>query len=226
MADGLMFRYETHFHTKESSPCGNVPAAEAVRLYAEKGYQGIVITDHYYPERFRDAKEHGLDHSQAIDLFLEGYRQALAAGKRFGIQVLLGMEIRFLSQPDDFLIYGFEEKNLYEMEGLSELSKAEFRRLATKEGILIVQAHPFRPGMTPHGKDFIDGMEVFNGNARHLSDNPRALAYAKAIGAFTLSGSDFHEYEDLGRGGIVLEQQPKDIKEFCRLLIGNRYDLL
>lgn len=218
-----MFRYETHFHTKESSHCGNVPASEAVRLYAEKGYHGIVVTDHYYPEFFSDAEHEGLNHAQAIDRFLTGYHRAKTAGEQAGIQILLGMELRFLSQPDDFLIYGLEEKFLYEREGLALLSKMEFRRIADEEGLMIVQAHPFRPGMTPHGKEFIDGIEVFNGNARHSSDNPRALAFAKNLGVHTMSGSDFHEYEDVGRGGILMEKKVKDIHEFRQLILEGNY---
>ena len=39
------YLYETHLHTKESSKCGLVPAAEMVRKYRNAGYTGIVITD-------------------------------------------------------------------------------------------------------------------------------------------------------------------------------------
>ena len=31
-----MYRYETHFHTALVSPCGNVPADEAVRAFHEQ----------------------------------------------------------------------------------------------------------------------------------------------------------------------------------------------
>ena len=37
------YRYDTHVHTCEVSPCGKVPAEEMVRLYREAGYQGIII---------------------------------------------------------------------------------------------------------------------------------------------------------------------------------------
>ena len=42
------FLLDMHMHTKETSSCGEVPAAEVGRLYKEAGYQGIMITDHYH----------------------------------------------------------------------------------------------------------------------------------------------------------------------------------
>jgi len=42
-----IYKYDTHVHTKEVSPCGKVPAIEVVKLYKDAGYHGIVITDHY-----------------------------------------------------------------------------------------------------------------------------------------------------------------------------------
>ena len=43
----MEYLLETHFHTKETSPCAQVSAAESVPAYREKGYSGIVVTDHY-----------------------------------------------------------------------------------------------------------------------------------------------------------------------------------
>ena len=42
-----MFRFDTHVHTDETSHCGKVPGEEMVKLYAEAGYSGFVMTDHY-----------------------------------------------------------------------------------------------------------------------------------------------------------------------------------
>jgi hypothetical protein len=42
------YKYETHFHTDETSPCGKVPAVTGVRLYHQAGYSGIIVTDHYF----------------------------------------------------------------------------------------------------------------------------------------------------------------------------------
>ena len=41
-----------------------------------------------------------------------------------------------------------------------------------------------------------------------------------------ISGSDFHEYEDLGRGGIAVEKMPSKISELTGLLKSGNYKLI
>lgn len=38
---------EMHLHTKETSNCGKMPAAETVESYISLGYNTIVVTDHF-----------------------------------------------------------------------------------------------------------------------------------------------------------------------------------
>lgn len=47
-----LYHYDLHVHTSNVSPCAHVQAEEVVRLYAQAGYTGIVITDHYYDRFF------------------------------------------------------------------------------------------------------------------------------------------------------------------------------
>ncbi len=54
------FLLDMHMHTKETSSCGEVPAAEGVRLYKEAGYQGIMITDHYHKQYFDSLGDIGM----------------------------------------------------------------------------------------------------------------------------------------------------------------------
>ena len=48
-----LYYYDLHVHTSNVSPCAHVKAEEVVRLYAQAGYKGIVITDHYSEKYFR-----------------------------------------------------------------------------------------------------------------------------------------------------------------------------
>ena len=73
-----MYRYETHFHTALVSPCGNVPADEAVRAFHEQGYAGITVTDHYYDGLFENLAS-GSSWEDKLSWWLSGWRQALAA---------------------------------------------------------------------------------------------------------------------------------------------------
>ena len=48
----MSYKYELHCHTSMVSQCGRVEPEEIVKLYKEKGYSGIVITEHYSPLTF------------------------------------------------------------------------------------------------------------------------------------------------------------------------------
>jgi histidinol phosphatase-like PHP family hydrolase len=52
---------------------------------------------------------------------------------------------------------------------------------------------------------------VFNGNPRHNSQNPLALQYARQHGLLMSSGSDAHQVEDVGRGGLRTEKRITDL---------------
>ena len=43
-----MFRYETHLHTAEGSGCASASGAEQARRYKALGYDGIIVTDHFF----------------------------------------------------------------------------------------------------------------------------------------------------------------------------------
>lgn len=206
MADQIpnTYKYETHFHTLETSPCGRVPARQAVRLYKKAGYKGIIVTDHYFRGFFDMQLWRSYD--RKIDKYLKGYKLALAEGSKLGIDIHLGMEIRFEENFNDYLVYGIDEEFLREHENLYTLTLKQFRELTCGRGIVIVQAHPFRPGLVPAPPSLINGIEVYNGNPRHDSSNHLALKYAQENNLIELSGSDFHQPQDVARGGIMTDE--------------------
>jgi len=198
-------KYETHFHTSETSPCGKVPAAEGVKMYSEAGFTGIVVTDHYCRSFFD--RQLGSSWENRMDAFLRGYRHALEAGSKMGIDIHLGMELRFDENLNDYLVYGFDEDFLFKNSELYKLGLKKFRELTAGTGIVTVQAHPFRPGMIPADPKLINGIEVYNGNPRHDSANCLAHSYASENGLLMISGSDFHRPEDVARGGILIKDR-------------------
>lgn len=199
------YKYETHFHTDETSFCGKVPAATGVRLYHQAGYTGIIVTDHYF-RGFFDIHPFS-KWERKIDLFLNGYRNALEEGLRLGMDIQLGMELRFDENFNDYLVCGFDEDFLLTNRKLYRLGLEGFRRLTAGSGIAIVQAHPFRFGMTLAPPELIDGIEVYNGNPRHDSKNHLALEHAESNNLKMVSGSDFHRIGDEARGGIIVEER-------------------
>ena len=212
------FRYkmDLHVHTEEVSRCGNVGAAEVVARYRLAGYQGLVITDHYYKMYFDKLGD--LSWEEKMKCFLTGYHVAKEAGEKLGMTILLGMEIKFDEDPNDYLVYGFDEGFLIEHPYLNELSVEEFVVFARKYQLMIVQAHPFRKGMTQQFTPLLDGVEIYNGNRRHQSRNHMAKELQVALGLLGISGSDFHETEDLALGGVAFQKKITDMHQLIDTL--------
>ncbi len=218
------YRYDTHVHTAEVSPCGHLYAEQVIGLYKNAGYAGIIITDHYYTAT---VDRPDLSWQESADHYLSGYRKAIEAGRREGLDVLLGMELRFDNSNEDYLVFGLDEEFIYEHPYLNRYTLETFRRLTEQEDILIFQAHPFRKGLTPADPGLLDGIEAFNGNPRHDSCNDKAYSYGLSNGLLLLSGSDAHRVEDIGRCGVGITERLHSIQEFVSWIkSGNPMDLI
>lgn len=221
MEKGKNNKIELHFHTMESSRCGRVAAQAGVQAYGEAGYAGIVVTDHFSQDHLR--KE--VSWKETVDHFLEGFRIAEQAGERNGIRVYLGMEIRFPENQNDYLAFGLDKSLLYENPWLTETDIADFYKWSREHGLFIVQAHPYRKGCAPARPEYLDGVEVYNGNVRHDSRNQDALLWAEREGLIQTVGSDFHREEDLSGRGILVEELPMDEKELAAVLRDRKFEL-
>ena len=217
------FRIDLHVHTRESSFCGRTEGRLVAQLYKKAGYDGIVITDHYNRGFFRRFPP-SVPWPARVDHFLQGYRGAREEGEKIGLTVLLGIELKFIDSPREFLVYGIDETFLKKYPELYKMGIAEFRRFSKQLSdpeILTYQAHPFRPGLTPAPLTLIDGIEVYNGNPRQNSNNQLALAFARQNNLRMIAGSDFHRFPDLARGGLILPEAVADSRALVRVLKQN-----
>jgi len=219
-----MFKYDTHVHTSETSHCGVITAKETVDHYTDAGYNGICITDHYYKSYFEDMND--ISWEEKINIYLKGYKNACVEAEKSSLNIFLGMEITFPNSPNDYLVFGVTEEFLIENPELYNYSISDFREITKKYGMLIYQAHPFRPYITPQLPMFLDGIEVYNGNPRHNSRNELAYKYAVDNNLKMSSGSDSHQTEDVGRGGFITETAIKTNKEFVNLLNSKPVELI
>lgn len=217
------YRFETHCHTKETSPCSTLPAEELVRLYQEAGYDGMVITDHFTAGLEGGNPE--ITWQAVIERFLTGFRAAEQAGKQLGITVFLGAEIRFPHNGNDYLVFGLTEKLLKENEWLYRMELPAFYRFAEEHGLLVVQAHPFRTMCTPADPQYLHGMEVHNGHKGHENHNEQAQALAEAHGLIPTAGSDCHYPEMVGTAAVCFKKQPQSIQDIVTLLKNGEYRL-
>ena len=213
----MSYLYETHLHTSETSSCGKVSADDLVDIYKKGGYSGIVVTDHFTSNSFDIA-----DWPAKIDLYLKGYRAAKAHEDE-NFKVLLGMELRFAENSNDYLLYGITEDFLYHTPDFNKLDLPSFRAIAQEHGVLIIQAHPFRNRITIVDPKQLDGIEIYNGNRRHENRNSIAKMWSQLHRLRQLSGSDFHQLMDSCLGGIFTETPIADEKELAETIRAGRY---
>lgn len=213
----MEYKYEMHCHTGCVSRCGRVAPEEIVKLYKDKGYSGIVVTDHYSPMTF----DRNWCPQKQIDFYLSGYRRMkAAAGNDF--TVLLGMELRHYFTANDYLVYGIDEDFLYKGGNLMKPWEKSIYNMAHKKGFLVYQAHPFRTGIRRCDLEYIDGVEVYNGKTDKAL-NEKAYEWAKQNNKLMVSGSDFHTKKNLARGGIITNEVINNNDDLLRILKSNNF---
>lgn len=213
----MCFLTEMHFHTAESSVCAQVPVSEALPFYKEYGYKTIVITDHmarWYVE------------NRSTEHFLLGYRSALEAAEKYDINILLGMELNIDSMPNDYLLYGMTEELVLSNPDLPSLTESEVKEFADKNGLLVIQAHPFRSWCYPGEAKNLHGVEVYNGNTDWYSpeQSEKALRFAEEYNLIKTAGTDFHKFYHTPGTGLVFPEEIKDSGTLISFLKDGNYD--
>ncbi len=213
------YRTELHAHTSPVSTCADFSPEEVVKKYAELGLDSVAITNHYtYDYRVsRFTEEPGA--KLFAKWFLKDFLDAKKAGEKYGINVILGAEIRFEENHNDYLVYGIDQNILEEIYDALPKGIAEFKKNEAFKDVLIIQAHPYRNGMTDIDSSFIDGMEIFNMHTGHNGRNAKTIERAKAdkIKVLTI-GSDYHHEGGAGIGVIRTKKPIKDTFELVKVL--------
>ncbi|MCL2378261.1 MAG: PHP domain-containing protein [Defluviitaleaceae bacterium] len=215
------YKFDPHTHTAESSLCSAISAVELVEGYHAAGFGGIAITDHiheYYLSGFNDW-------DSCIDYLLRGYKLAKARGDELGMDVILGVEIRFTTGGySDYLLYGLDEDFLRKNPNMHRLSPQKFFK-RHRDNLLIIQAHPFR-GVGMPDISCVHGVEVYNGNPRHKNRNNKTRKLCdNHPKLYTISASDTHEFGDIGSGWMEFDRPVTDSYQFRKLVMGREYAL-
>lgn len=218
----MKYKYELHCHTSPVSACSRFEVHSMVDTYIEKGYDGIVITNHINPQTF--ANQNTSRWKDLIKYYLSDYNEAVAyaAGR---LTVLLGLEVRFIENNNDYLVYGIDEKFLLKHEHMMHIGHKEFSKLVRKSGFLFFQAHPFRNGMTVTKPELLDGIEICNAHPRHNSRNEIAELWQKKHNLLCSGGSDAHEPGDVS-GGIYTDIEIKDNKTLVEVLKSGSFEII
>lgn len=222
-----MFKTEMHCHSTEVSACAAAHSDYIVERYIEEGYRTIVLTNHFNKSTFKNKQ---FDHSadpweKKVDHFLYGYYRLkeVAAGR---LNILLGMELRFEGENNDYLVYGLTDRFLFEHPEMPTSNIKDFSPVIRNAGMLLIQAHPFRNKMKVTEPSLLDGIEVFNGNAKHDSRNDIARLWAEKYDMITTSGTDFHRDRAIVKCGISTESEICTNEQLLNALKGRNFKLL
>ncbi len=213
----MSYLYETHMHTCQGSACGVSTGKEHARFYKERGYTGIIITDHFFGGNTRVNRE--LPWEKRIDLFWEGYEDALEEGLKIGLDVFFGLEQNY--QGDEYLIYGLTKEYMKAHPELEHWTRQEQLERVHEQGGAVIQAHPFRiRGYMDRirlADIFADGVEAANAGNEQL-DDARCMRYARAKGLLMTAGSDNHHSPREELFGVETEERLGSILDYARLI--------
>ena len=177
---------ELHAHTFPVSPCSEFSPEELVARYAKRGVNAIVITNHLTSRQITESLE------ESAELYLRDYYEAVKAGEALGVTVVLGAEIRFHENNNDYLVYGISPEDILTMAKLVPDGIENFYRVFKNDKNVILQAHPFRAGAVRAPLGSVDGVEAYNLHPGHNSSVGRAALYAREHDLIVSGGTDFH----------------------------------
>ena len=216
----MAYRYETHLHTCQGSACGRSTGREHARYYKEMGYQGIIITDHFFGGNTAAPRKGSW--KERIEWFCSGYEDALSEGQKIGLDVFFGWEQNY--QGDEYLVYGLDKQWLLQHPEVEHWSRREQLENVRRYGGCVIQAHPFRDrDYIPRillAPQFVDGIEVVNA-ANPVYCDAYARLYAQEYDLFTTAGTDNH-LSGVGSAapdrlvGVETDEPIQDMRDFVK----------
>lgn len=226
-----MYKYDLHVHTNACSCCGVSTPEEQVKAYAEKGYNGIVVTDHFICGCNGTPIPRELTWKERIDRYYTAYERAAKAAEEYeNFKAFFGAEYSYAG-GHDILFYGLHKEFLYEHPEIENMPVEDMCRLLQSAGCLVVQAHPFRDReYNDHSVQpelyCADGTEIFN-SCNYEEENQKALEFALKNHKIMTSGGDIHSASDerIGLSGIFTNKPIESIDELVKILKSGNYSL-
>lgn len=183
-------RFDMHCHVKEGSPDSKVAIADAVRILHEKGFSGMLVTDHDSYKGYRAWRKEHKDECPEDFVVLRGIEYDTIDAGHFIVIMPSNVKLKIL-----------------ELRGLPVYILMD---IVHKHGGILGPAHPFgerylsifRTGIYKYHKHITRGfdfVECFNACIAETA-NEEAVAVAKEYGNAMFGGSDFHKEDCIGMG--------------------------
>lgn len=213
ISEEYKYKTELHSHSSGISMCSEVSGEKLLKLYFECGADAVVITNHFTPQFF-DKK----DVEAELERYAGEYRLMKKAGTEYDINVILGIEIRFSENMNDYLVYGIDESDLKKAYKYLDKGIDAFYSGFKSDNNIIFQAHPFRDGMVLANPESVDGVEVFNMHPNHNSRIAIAAKYAREKNFKICGGTDFHHVGHQGCCFIRTKFKPRNSFDIAKVL--------
>ena len=217
-----VYKTELHSHTIDASPCATLTAERLVELYLEKGYDSVVIANHF-THRYMELYE-----IPTYREYVEFYIRACEKVKKIAgdkLTVIFGAELRFDDVDNDYLWIGADADYLLKSEDILNLGTKGFREVCTKNGWLFIQAHPFRNTMKVVDPKDVDGYEVYNAKNESFR-NEIAEIWADKYGLIKTSGTDIHKPHETPSGGILTTKKMENMQDILQVIKSGNYTLV
>lgn len=213
------YKYEIHMHTCVSSACGRTAPEDYIQAFIDCGYDGIIITDHFY--HGNTAVDRNLPWPDFVEQYCRSYERAKEAGDRLGLKVFFGWEES--QHPDEYLIYGLDKQWLLDHPEIKDADHTETLRLVHEGGGVVVGAHPFRErayvDIVKIHPFQCDAMEVCNyGNPPY--QDILAYNFCKDRNILMTSGGDIHDVKNVytNISGMMFDKPLESIADFVEAI--------
>ena len=225
-----MYKYQMHMHTTPCSLCGRITPVELCEALLKNGYQGGVVTNHFYHGNSGIDRSENTSWEQFVSAYEENYLECKREAEKHGLDIIFSIE-ESLVPGLEVLCYGITPKILYDNPQLIKSDMNEWVRVMRENGVVIIQAHPFReadyiPNPGPLPVDKIDGIEVHNCGHRPVM-NEKAWKMAEEYPhLIRTSSADAHVPEMIPFGGIITSKRITNESELAALLRSRDYELI
>lgn len=225
-----MYKYQMHLHTTPCSLCGKLTPETLCSALVENGFQGGVITNHFYHGNSGIDRSESTSWEQFVSAYEESYLECKKEGEKHGLDIIFSIE-ESLVPGLEVLCYGVTPKILYDNPQLINQDAEEWVRVMRENGVVVIQAHPFReasyiPNPGPLPVEMIDGIEVNNCGHRPEMNVPAQEMAEKYPHLIRTSSADAHVPEMVGFGGIITKKRITNERELAELLRSRDYQLI
>ncbi len=207
-----MLKIDMHLHSYPISVCSSVTYKQLIDEKQAQGYDGGVLTNHCDPSYYPPS-----NHAEFMQRFVAEYENAKAYADDKGFLLMLGLEVT-LFEPwyAHWLVYGLTKEQLLSSPCYFALTQKQLFEYCEKNGLLLVQAHPYRYCGQPIAPNLVHGLEI-NCSSRDLPFAEKIVELAKERGQFVTCGTDYHGGNAFF-GGVYLPQSVQTSVDLAKYL--------